>query len=98
MENPLHVPLDFAELLADSQEPSELASGHISAPGSLQPFDEFLIALVEVEAVEPAFFDQDRDAQALVLGVECGLVPQVEEGFALPSSKFFALLSFDLVL
>jgi len=53
----LHVPLDLAEVLADADEPSELAPGHVSAVGSFQLFDEFLIALVEVEPVEPAFLD-----------------------------------------
>jgi hypothetical protein len=59
--------------------------------------NEFLIALVEIKPVEPAFLDQDRDAQGLVFGVEGGLVSQVEECLALPGSKFSALVSFDLV-
>ena len=92
------MPLDLAELFADADEPANLAPGHIPAPGSFQPFDEFLIALIEIKPVEPAFLDQDRDAQAFVFGVEGGLVSQVEDGLALPGSKFLALLSFDLVL
>ena len=62
------MPLDLAELFADADEPANLAPGHIPAPGSFQPFDEFLIALIEIEPVKPAFLDQDRDAQPRCAG------------------------------
>ena len=69
------MPLDLAELFADADEPANLAPGHIPAPGSFQPFDEFLIALIEIKPVEPAFLDQNRDADKSGLCIWCGERP-----------------------